>query len=92
MEILNIMLYLKGFNSLGSITAMAIVRYLSVVRMQQTWHADTKMSFWLSRPVWLVWLFALLFAAPPLVGFCQYKKDESMFWYENKVVRHLLTY
>ena len=68
-------------NSLFSIMALANVRYLSVVRMQRKWHSEIKSSFWSSKYLWYLWGMALMFAAPPLVGFGQYQKDEPLSWW-----------
>ena len=67
----------QGMNSLYTITGMATVRYLSVVRLQRSWHTETNITFWSSRCIWVIWGVSLIFAAPPLVGLGQYVKDIS---------------
>ena len=66
-----------GFNSLFTITAMAVVRYLSVVRVQRSWHSNTSESFWASKHVIFLWALSLLFAGPPIFGMGNYQKDIS---------------
>ena len=69
--------FFEGLNSMCTITAMAIIRYLSVVRLQRTWHLNTTNKFWTSKYIWILWSFAFIFAAPPLFGIGQYEEDVS---------------
>ena len=66
-----------GMNSLFTITAMAVVRYLSVVCLQRTWHNQTSERYWSSKHIWHLWGLSFVFAAPPLIGLGQYQKDFS---------------
>ena len=59
---------------------MALVRYLSVVRLQRHWHMPKRTSFWSSRYIWMILAVALLIAAPPLIGFGTYAQDTAKFW------------
>ena len=68
-----------GMSSLFTITGMSVVRYLSVVCLQRTWHTRTNNKYWDSKHIWLLWGLSFLFAAPPLVGLGQYRKDLSKF-------------
>ena len=67
--------------SLFTITGMAIIRYLSVVLLQRSWHSPIKHSIWLSRSVWSIFSIAIALSAPPLIGFGKYVKDSSFIWY-----------
>ena len=69
----------SGMSSLFTITFMSVVRYLSVVCLQRTWHLRTNNKYWSSKLIWLLWGLSFLFAAPPLVGLGQYQKDLSKF-------------
>ena len=69
--------FFEGLNLMCTITALAIIRYLSVVRLQRTWHSITVNKYWSSKYIWMVWLFAFIFAAPPLFGIGQYEEDVS---------------
>ena len=69
----------SGMSSLFTITAMSVVRYLSVVCLQRTWHARTNNKYWDSKHIWLLWGLSFLFAAPPLVGLGHYRQDRSKF-------------
>ena len=69
----------SGMSSLFTITFMSVVRYLSVVCLQRTWHLRTNNKYWSSKLIWLLWGLSFLFAAPPLVGLGQYQKDVSKF-------------
>ena len=78
----NISLHQKGISSLITITGMAIVRYLSVVRLQRCWHIhDTKICIWTSPCIWIIWTIGFVFAVPPLIGFGEYKLDTSRLWW-----------
>ena len=70
----------SGMSSLFTITFMSVVRYLSVVCLQRTWHLRTNNKYRSSKLIWLLWGLSFLFAAPPLVGLGQYQKDLSKFW------------
>ena len=70
-----------GLNSYFSIVSMAGIRYLSVVRLERSWHTPSRNSFWSSRHVWKVWGIVLTIAVPPLFGFGEYKVDTSTIWY-----------
>ena len=59
---------------------MALIRYLSVVRLQRYWHTPTTRSFWSSRFIWMLLAIALLIAAPPLIGLGKYAQDTAKFW------------
>ena len=67
-------------NSLFSIMGLAIVRYLSVVRMQRKWHSEIQSSFWSSKFIWYLWGMSLMCTAPPLAGLGQYQEEEASFW------------
>ena len=68
--------------SLFTITGMAIIRYLSVVLLQRSWHTPIKHSIWCSRSIWIVLTIAFVLSTPPLIGFGKYVKDSSVIWYE----------
>ena len=75
-------------SSLFTITFMSVVRYLSVVCLQRTWHLRTNKKYWSSKLIWLLWGLSFLFAAPPLVGLGQYQKDLSKFsWVKTILCR-----
>ena len=61
---------------------MAWVRYLSVVRLERSWHCQTRNGFWSSPHIRKVWGISLLFVVPPLVGFGEYTMDASTIWYK----------
>ena len=65
-------------SSLYSLTAMAAIRYNSVVRCERSWHLEIQDAFWASRYVQLIWGFALILAIPPLVGVGRYVPDGGM--------------
>ena len=67
-------------NSLYTITGMATVRYLSVVRLDCTWHAQTNITFWSSRYIRSIWGLSLVLSMPPLFGFGTYVIDISKIW------------
>ena len=76
-------LYLNkiGISSLYTITGMAIVRYLSVVRLERSWHIhNTNINFWTSPCIWIAWLMGIVFAFPPLIGLGDFKLDTSKIW------------
>ena len=64
-------------NSLYTIMGMALVRYLSVVKLERSWHMQTNIRFWSSRHLHLFWVLSMIFAIPPLAGLGQYAKDTS---------------
>ena len=68
---------LIGMNSLYTITGMATVRYLSVVRLDCSWHAQTSITFWSSRYIRLIWGLAFVLSLPPLLGVGTYVIDMS---------------
>ena len=74
--------YFIGLSSLFTIASMAWVRYLSVVRLERSWHCQTRNGFWSSPHIWKVWGISLLFVVPPLVGFGEYTMDASTIWYK----------
>ena len=61
---------------------MAWVRYLSVVRLERSWHCQTRNGFWSSPHIWKVWGISLIFVVPPFVGFGEYTMDASTIWYK----------
>ena len=65
-------------SSLYTLTAMATIRYISVVRNEQSWHLVTNVRFFTSRYVQLIWVFSLITALPPLIGIGKYVKDVGM--------------
>ena len=65
-------------SSLYTLTAMAAIRYNSVVRSERSWHFEIQAAFWTSRYVQLIWVFALILALPPLVGVGRYVPDGGM--------------
>ena len=67
-------------NSLFTITGMATVRYLSVVRLDCSWHIQTSITFCSSRYIRLIWGLSLIFAIPPLTGIGAYVIDISEIW------------
>ena len=71
--------FLLGMNSLYTITGMAVVRYLSVVRLERAWHLPTKTTFFATRYIWIIWSLSFLIAAPPLIGWGRYAKDKAEF-------------
>ena len=62
-------------SSLYTITAMAAIRYSSVVRNERSWHLVTDVKFLTSRYVQLIWVCSIIVAIPPLIGFGNYVKD-----------------
>ena len=70
-------------NSLFTITGMAAARYLSIVRLDRSWHSQTNVTLLSSRYIRVFWGIAFIFAVPPLVGLGQYTKDVSheFVWY-----------
>ena len=64
--------------SLYTLVTMAAIRYLSIVRYQRRWHSETQVTFWTSRYVQLIWVLALLMAAPPLLGIGNFVNDIGM--------------
>ena len=67
-----------GMGSLYTITAMAAIRYKSVIRFERWWHMLTIGSYFSSNYVRLIWSFSLLLAVPPMVGFGNYVIDIGM--------------
>ena len=66
---------------------MAIVRYLSVVRLERSWHIhNTNINFWTSPCTWIAWFMGFLFAFPPLIGLGDYKLDTSKIWLVEKMI------
>ena len=65
-------------SSLYTITAMAAIRYNSVVRFESSWHSETHATFLTSRYVQLIWGCALIIAIPPLTGIGKYVNDVGM--------------
>ena len=70
-----------------TITGMAIIRYLSVVRLERSWHIhNTSISFWTSPCTWIAWFMGVVFAFPPLIGLGDYKLDTSKIWSVEKMI------
>ena len=66
---------------------MAIVRYLSVVRLERSWHIhNTSINFWTSPCTWIAWFMGVVFAFPPLIGLGDYKLDTSKIWLVEKMI------
>ena len=73
--------FLKGMGSLYTITAMAGIRYKSVVQFERWWHMLTIGTYFSSNYVRIIWSFSLLIAVPPLVGIGKYVIDIGMVRY-----------
>ena len=73
--------FLKGMGSLYTITAMAVIRYKSVVQFERWWHMLTIGTYFSSNYVRMIWSFSLLIAVPPLVGIGKYVIDIGMVRY-----------
>ena len=79
--------YFLALNSYFTIVSMAGIRYLSVVRLDRSWHVPSRNNFWSSPRIWKVWGITLTIVVPPVLGFGEYKIDTSNIWYiVNKCV------
>ena len=65
-------------SSLYSIVAMAVIRYSSIVKYNQSWHLDTKQKFFASQCVHVIWGSSICMAIPPIFGVGDYVSGEDM--------------
>ena len=94
-----IRVYILGMSSLYTLTAMAAIRFKSVIWHDRSWHLTTHVTYFTSRYVQLLWLFAFAVAIPPIIGLGKYAVDFGMirynstwpFWIEL-FYRHLYVY
>ena len=64
--------------SLYTVTAIAAIRYKSVIQYERWWHMLTLGDYFTSKYVRIIWVFSLLVATPPLVGVGNYVIDVGM--------------
>ena len=67
--------------SLYTITAMAAIRYKSVIQYERWWHMLTLGEYYTSFYVRIIWTFSLLVAVPPIIGIGKYVIDIGMMRY-----------
>ena len=68
-------------NCLFTIIAMAIIRYLSVVKGDRSWNMTTKSTIFTNRLVHLVWFASIVIAILPVLGFGEFSIDVAMMRY-----------
>ena len=78
-----IRVYILGMSSLYTLTAMAAIRFKSVIWHDRSWHLTTHVTYFTSRYVQLLWLFAFAVAIPPIIGLGKYAVDIGMIRYNS---------
>ena len=76
-----IRIYILGMSSLYTLTAMAAIRFTSVIWHERSWHVTTHVTCLTSRYVQLIWLFSFAVAIPPIIGLGRYVVDIGMIRY-----------
>ena len=69
-------------SSLYTLTMVAAIRCRSVLMHERSWYLVSRVSFYSSRCIHLIWASALLIALPPIIGIGEYVVDIGMIRYK----------